>query len=99
MKAAVVIDRDVLGWGDAHKEDLQMSYFEMRQVGKHQDLPQGASDEKIAAYCKENGFDLVTGDSTAYMKFFEVGVKTVRIERCGTLEDGKKWIYLVQIQK
>ena len=97
MARGVIIDHDILGWGDKHENDLLKEYMVVMQVGKHPDLPQRAFDDKIAAYCKENDCDLMTGDAKSYTHFFEAGVKLVRIERHDWWKDGDRPVYLVKI--
>jgi hypothetical protein len=94
----VVIDKDILGWADEHKEELLKEYNEVLQVSKHQDLPQRSFDEKIAEYCRQNGCDLMTGDAKSYTHFFEAGIKSVRITKRDFWKKADKPVYLVHIE-
>jgi len=93
----IVIDHDILGWGDEHRDELLTSYSQVLQVSKHPDLPQRSFDDKIASYCKQKGCDLMTGDAKCYTHFFDAGIKEVRISRHDWWAKGDRPIYLVQI--
>ncbi len=55
-------------------------------------------DNVVAAYCKTNNCDLLTGDTTAYEEFFDVGVKTLQMERFDWVKGRvNKKIYLIRI--
>jgi len=97
MPEQVVIDKDVLGWGDEHEKELLEKYSAILQVGKHPDLPQRSFDQAIAAYCRDHVCDLITGDARSYTHFFEAGVKKVSVERVGRMEKGDKFVYVVRI--
>jgi hypothetical protein len=97
MAAKVVIDKDILGWGEEHASELLMEYREILQVSKHLELPQRSFDEKIAAYCKQNDCDLLTGDAKSYTHFFEAGIKEVMITRRDWWTRGDRPVYLVRI--
>jgi hypothetical protein len=97
MANKLVIDHDILGWCDEHRTELLASYEELLQVSKHPELPQRTFDEKIAAYCKANDCDLMTGDAKCYTHFFEAGIKTVRITKRDWWVKGDRPVYLVQI--
>ncbi|HZW85282.1 MAG TPA: hypothetical protein VFE91_05210 [Nitrososphaerales archaeon] len=97
MARRVVIDHDILGWGDENAKQLLMKYDDMLQVGKHPDLPQRAFDDKVAAYCNTNGCDLMTGDAKSFTHFYEAGIKSVNIARYGWWIKGDRPIYLVKI--
>ena len=97
MTRQVVIDRDILGWGDEHADEMQMEYQNVLQVSKHADLPQRNSDVQNAGYCKQNDCDMITGDVGAYTHFFEAGIRAVRITRLERWKD--KDIYLIHNEK
>ena len=99
MAGQVVIDKDVLGWGIENEKRLRSIYGEILQVGKHQDLQQRSFDENIAAYCKQNNCDLITGDARSYTHFFRAAIKWVRITEYDWWKKADKPIYLVQIEK
>lgn len=99
MARRVVIDRDVLGWADTHRDELLGKYEQILQVSKHPDLPQRSFDHEIARYCEQNDCDLITGDARSYTHFFEAGIGAVRIERVDRVEKGDKYIYRVRIEK
>ncbi len=99
MAIKVVIDKDILGWGSEQENELRSTYQDILQVGKHQDLPQRSFDENIAAYCRQNDCDLITGDARSYTHFFKAGVQWVRITQYDWWEKADKPIYLVQIEK
>jgi hypothetical protein len=98
MAKQIVIDKDVLGWGEEHRTELLEHYDFVLQVSKHLDLPQRSFDESIAAYCRENNCDLITGDAKSYTHFFEAGIRSVRITRYGWWERGDRPVYLIQIE-
>lgn len=98
MRKRVVIDHDILGWGDEHREELLLNYGDILQVSKHPQLPQRAFDDKIAVYCKQNDCDLMTGDAKCYTHFFEAGINSVIIEKHDWWTKGDRPIYLVQIK-
>ena len=97
MSNKVVIDKDILGWGNDHEEDLLKLYKKVLKVGADPDLPQRISDDEVASYCKNNDCDLLTADRTAYTHDFKVGIKTVEISRYGWYREGDKPIYLIKI--
>jgi hypothetical protein len=97
MATQVVIDHDILGWGDEHEEQLLVDYRHVLQVGKHPNLPHRGFDVTIAEYCQQNDCDLITGDARAYTHFFEAGIKRVKITRKDVWKADEKYIYLVQI--
>ena len=98
MQKQVIIDHDILGWGTEHEVDLLKTYGSLMLVGKHPDLRQRAFDDKIAAYCREKGCDLMTGDARSYTHFFEAGVKTVRIRQYDWWKKGDRPVYLIQVE-
>src|ERR1700688_3998855 len=81
MASRVIIDHDILGWATQHAAELASQYFEVLQVGKNRELPEGISDVDIAQYCKENRCDLITGDKRSYTDFFKAGINRVSIIR------------------
>ena len=93
----IVVDHDILGWGDEHEEALRNQYTDILKVGQHPDLPQRSFDEKLAVYCKNNNCDLLTGDAKAYTHFFEAGINTVKIRKYDWWQKGDRPIYLVEI--
>ncbi len=97
MASQVVVDRDILGWGDLHLSDLRKTYQNVLQVSKHPELPQRNTDKENALYCLEHDCDLITGDVRAHTRFFDAGVKAVRISRLERWKD--KDIYLIQIER
>jgi hypothetical protein len=99
MSKRVVIDRDVLGWADEHRESLLERYESILQVSKHPDLPQRSFDQTIAAYCRRNDCDLITGDAKSYTHFFEAGIEEVIITRLEKWEKADKYIYLVKTSR
>lgn len=99
MAFQVVIDKDILGWGDENKAELLKEYQDVLFVGDHPDLPQRSFDEKIATYCRDEDCDLLTGDAKSYTHFFDAGIKTVRISRRELWQKADKYVYLVQIHE
>ncbi|HEY4673107.1 MAG TPA: hypothetical protein VIH03_02980 [Nitrososphaerales archaeon] len=104
MSEKIVIDKDILGWADEVKGTLLKGYDKnIIKVGSRQPdgeppkLPQRSSDKQIASFCKDNGCDFATGDSTAYIHYFDVGVKTVRITRYDWWKKADKPIFLIEI--
>ena len=97
MARQIIIDKDILGWGDEHEKELNGKYEQVLQVGKHSDLPQRNTDETNAIYCKQNNCDLLTGDRTAHLQFFKAGIKKVTISQYDYWHKGDKPIYLIQI--
>lgn len=98
MGSKVIIDKDVLGWGDENEEQLSRKYKILR-VGKHPELPQRIDDKDIASYCIKNNCDLLTGDSTSYTHFFDAGAKTLMVTRYDWWKKADKPIFLIQIGK
>ena len=99
MPKGVVIDHDILGWSDEHKEELLREYAEVIQVGKHPDLPQRSFDDRVAAYCRKRDCDLMTGDARSYTHFYEAGIERVGISRRDYWKKGDRPVYLVRIEK
>jgi len=99
MEKQVIIDHDILGWGTEHEAELLKTYQSLMLVGKHPSLRQRAFDDKIAAFCRENGCDLMTGDAKSYTHFFEAGVKAVRIRQYDWWAKGDRPVYLIEIEE
>ena len=98
MASKAIIDNDILGWGLDVKERIEEEYEKIILVGSIDDLPSGVKDEKIGAYCYENGCDLFTGDTRAYDKFFrDARIKSVIITNYAVYGKGKKLVYRIQI--
>jgi hypothetical protein len=97
MARNIVLDHDILGWGNEHAKELLEKYESIIQVGKHADLPQRAFDDKVAAYCNLNHCDLMTGDAKSYTHFFEAGIKSVNVTKYAWWTKGDRPIYLVKI--
>lgn len=93
----VVIDKDILGWGNEHEEELLKQYGEVLKVGIDAELPQRSFDDKVASYCKYNNCDLLTGDQKAYSHYFDAGIKTIQITRYAWYKEGDRPIYLIKI--
>src|SRR5437899_11988463 len=98
MATRIVIDKDILGWGEEHKRELLEKYVDVLLVSKHPDLPQRSFDETIARYCRKNGCDLMTGDAKSYTHFFEAGIKSVKITKYGWWKKGDRPVYLIRIE-
>jgi len=73
MASRIVVDHNILGWGDTHRDELLKRFKEVIQVGKHSDLPRRAFDNEVAAYCELRDCALITADAKAYTHFFEAG--------------------------
>jgi hypothetical protein len=99
MPNRVIIDHDILGWGSEHEKELLKDYESVMLVSKHPDLPQRSFDDKIAAYCKKNDCDLMTGDARCYTHFFTAGIKAVRIRQYDWWKKGDRPVYLIQIEE
>ncbi len=77
----VVVDYDILGWGNEHEDELLKQYQKVLKVGTEPGLERRKPDTVIASYCKTNNCDLLTGDVRAYQYYFNVGVNRVQISR------------------
>ena len=97
MADKIVIDKDIIGWGNLHEKQLSNDYVRILKVGIDPDLPQRKRDDEIASYCRDNECDLLTADTEAYTHYFEVNIKTVAITRYSYDEKADKRIYLIQI--
>ena len=89
-----VIDKDILGWGNDHAEEIVARYSQKLEVGKHSDLPQRSFDSDVAKYCKVNDCVLFTGDQRAYTHFFEAGIKTIQVSQYDWYQPADKPVYL-----
>lgn len=99
MADKIVIDKDIIGWGNLHEKQLSNNYAKILKVGIDPDLPQRKRDDEIASYCKDNDCDLLTADNEAYTYYYNVNIKTVEITRYGYDEKAEKYIYLIKIIK
>lgn len=99
MGRKVVIDKNILGWGEAHRDELLGTYSEILEVGKHPDLSQRDFDSKIALYCLKNGCDLITADARAYTHFLDAGMKAVTIGRRDWDRKSDQKIYVVRVEE
>ena len=92
-----VIDKDILGWGDDHAEEIVARYNEKLEVGKHSDLPQRSFDSDVAKYCKTNDCVLFTGDQRAYTHFFEAGIKTIQVSQYDRVQASDQPVYFINL--
>ena len=98
MANKVIIDNDIHGWRKEDEDRIKKQYSQVIPVGSIAELPPESKDEKIGAYCYENGCDLFTGDKEAHTKFFrDARIKTVMITNYDTYETGNRRIYLLKI--
>lgn len=97
MADKVVIDKDIVGWGNKHEEELSKDYDKILKVGIDADLPQRKHDKEIASYCKNNNCDLLTADIKAYTYYFDAEIKTIQITRYGFDKKADKHIYRIKI--
>jgi len=97
MASRVVIDYNILGWGDAHQDDLLKQFKEVIQVGKHPDLPRRSFDKEVAVFCESHDCALITADSRAYTHFFEAGIKSVTIRLLERWKVSDADLYVVEI--
>jgi hypothetical protein len=95
----VVIDYNILGWGDKNREMLLKRYQEVFEVGKHVDLPRRSFDKEIATFCNSHDCALITADSKAYTHFFEAGIMAVTISRLERWAVSDADLYLVEIAR
>src|SRR5438093_9578735 len=94
---AVVVDHDILGWGEDHREELLKKYQKIVRVGSERGLERRKSDLVVASYCKNNSCDLLTGDLKAYQYYFDAGVKSIQVSRYDWASGPDKAIFLIQI--
>ena len=100
MTNKVIIDNDIHGWRQEDEDRIKIQYSKVIHVGSIDELPPDSKDEKIGAYCYENGCDLFTADKEAYVKFFrDARIKKVMITNHDTYETGNRRIYLLKIIK
>ena len=97
MANKVVIDKDIIGWGNEHEEEISKDYNEILKVGIDSDLPQRKEDKEIASFCKNNNCDLLTADIKAYTYYFDIGIKSIQITRYGFDKKADKYVYLIKI--
>jgi len=91
-----VIDKGIEDWVAARMEVLESAYDEISQVGADGfQLEERATDDEIAAFCRDNSCDLFTPDTTFYEFFFKAKVKTVRITNFDWWK--KRYIFKIQI--
>jgi hypothetical protein len=78
MAGNLVVGRDILEWADERKERLLKTYERFILVGGDI-LPKRSIDKEVAIFCKENNCDLPTGDTEAYLHYFEAKIPALRI--------------------
>lgn len=66
MGTSVLIDYQLKGWAAKNEHVIKQTYPDIRYVGNPPNPPQSSPDHMVAAYCMENGCDLLTADKTAY---------------------------------
>lgn len=93
----VIVDKPLTGWKELDENQLHERYDKIMKVGKHPELREDISDEKIGIYCKNHNCDFITTDRTAYTKFFEEGTEIILIKRYGLNTKSKQKVYLVKI--
>ncbi len=94
----VVVDNDILWLADKRRDDLLKHYKEVLKVGTDPGPERRTKDNGVAAYCKANNCDLLTGDRTAYEYYFDIGVKSIQMERYDWVKGRvDKKIYLIGI--
>ncbi len=94
----VVVDYDILGWGNEHEDELLKQYQKVLKVGTEPGLERRKPDTVIASYCKTNNCDLLTEDVRAYQYYFGVGVNMVQISRYSWIGGRTdKAVFLIQI--
>jgi hypothetical protein len=62
-------------------------------------VPADRSDKEHGEYCNQMDLDFLTGDNTAYMSFFDAGIRKLKISIFGRDENGNKPVYLLRIVK
>jgi len=91
-----IIDKGIEDWASVRRECLENAYGLIFQVGaKGFQLDERAKDDEIAAYCRDNGCDLFTPDTTFYKGFFAAKVKTVRLTSYDWWK--KRYIFKIEI--
>jgi hypothetical protein len=76
--------------------DLSSRWIRVVESHKHKFGFDSFTERKIAAFCRLNGHDLMTGDKRSYVEFFKAGVKTVQIGR-RDIWKSEKPIFLIKI--
>jgi hypothetical protein len=99
MVSGVVIDYNVLGWGESHMANLSKQFGGVILVGKHPDLPRRSFDNEVAAYCDSHDYALITADATAYTHFFEAGIKKVVINKIERWKVSDADLFMVEIER
>lgn len=97
MTDTVIIDHDILGWGNEEQKELSKQYRRILKVGQDPELPQRSFDDKVASYCKDNNCDLLTADRTAYTHYFDAGIKTIQMTKYAWWKEGDRPVYLIRI--
>lgn len=97
MGEKVIIDHDVLGWGNSHQQELLKQYDQILKVGIGPELPQRSFDGEVASFCKKNNCHLLTADKNAYIHYFEAGINTIQMTRYAWWTEGDRPVYLIKI--
>ena len=97
MPLSIVIDKNILGWAEKRKDQLLETYAQIFRVGTGYELPQRSADIEVAKFCKENACDLLTADTTAYLYYFEAGIKSVHITKYDEDTKADNYVLLVRI--
>lgn len=95
---AVLIDYNILGWAHSQENKILKSYNKVVKVGS-EELPRREYDEHLARYCRDSDCDLLTADKTAYMKYFEIGVKEIAVSCYDWDKAGDNPVFLIKILK
>ena len=97
MTRKVLIDSNKLGWAKKSEVQIGKDYPEILYVGDEGSPGQNAEDVEIAAFCKENSCDLLTGDQRAYTKLLQQPhVKAVQISKYAHDDDARQQVYLIK---
>jgi hypothetical protein len=99
MASRVLIDYNILGWGEQHRDELLGKYGDVIFVGKDSDLPRRTFDKELAAYCDSHDCALITADARAYTHFFDAGIEMVSIRRIERWRVSDADLFLVEITK
>jgi hypothetical protein len=97
MTSGVVIDYNILGWGEKHRAELVRKFGNVILVGKHSDLSRRSFDKEVAAYCDLHDCALITADARAYTHFFESGIEKVEISRIERWDVSDADLFMVEI--
>jgi hypothetical protein len=97
MNPRVVIDYNILGWGEKHREDLLKTFREVILVGKHPDLSRRSFDREVAGYCKLHDCVLITADARAYTHFFDAGVESVVISKVERWDVSDADLFMIKV--